>query len=73
MQVGGCKAGSFDPYPKHSDDTYVVLRFGRQGPVESKMKGGVFKPSQDIKSTPTLSVVNKNVMRSAKNKRAPLE
>lgn len=60
---GGCKAGTFEDYPKHSTDEYGFPKFGRPGPVPSKMKGGVFKPSQDIKSTPMKSVMQQNVMR----------
>ena len=63
MQVGGCKAGTFDRYPKHSEDEFIMPKFGRPGLVKTKMKGGVFKPSQDLKSTPTVSVVQRNVMR----------
>lgn len=60
---GGCKAGTFESYPKHSEDEYIIPKFGRPGPDKSKMKGGVFRPPQDIKSRPITSVVHQNVIK----------
>ena len=59
-QAGGCKAGTFDPYPKHAEEPYQNPKVIR---TPDKTKGGVFKPSPCPKSMPTRSVVQQNVMR----------
>ena len=61
-QAGGCKAGTFDPYPKHSEDPYPSSASGKadKGGTEKK----IFRPSQGPKSTPTNSVIAQNVQRS---------
>ena len=63
IQAGGCKAGTFDPYPKHSVDGYGVAKSKKDG----KLKGGVFRPSPGPKSRPTKSVVQQNVTKYVKN------
>ena len=62
IQAGGCKAGTFDPYPKHSDDPYGAVK-SRKDDSPSKLKGGVFRPSPGPKSTRTASIVQQNVTR----------
>ena len=58
-QAGGCKAGTFDPYPKHSEEPYRNPKVTRT----PDKKEGVFRPSPCPKSMPTRSVVQQNVMR----------
>ena len=60
--AGGCKAGTFDPYPRHSADTYAVAKT-KKDDSSSKLKGGMFRPSPGPKSTPTTSIVQQNVIR----------
>lgn len=56
--IGGCKAGTFDPYPTHSTDDYMV-----KGPKnDKKFVGGIFTPNPGIKSMPTRSVVSQHVL-----------
>ena len=62
IQAGGCKAGTFDSYPKHSDDPYSAVKSRKDG-SPTKLKGGVFRPSPGPKSTPTASIVQQNVTR----------
>ncbi|KAL5018600.1 hypothetical protein ScPMuIL_004322 [Solemya velum] len=59
---GGMKAGTFDPYPSHSADTYKV-KVHRPINVVNK-SGKTFTPSQGPKSVPTCSIINQNVVRS---------
>ena len=61
-QAGGCKAGTFDPYPKHSEDPYPSSGMGKadKGGADKK----IFRPSPGPKSTPTNSVIAQNVQRS---------
>ncbi|XP_052264924.1 UPF0602 protein C4orf47 homolog isoform X1 [Dreissena polymorpha] len=59
---GGAKIGTFDPYPKHSEDPYKV-KLPKQINVVNK-SGKIFMPSQGPKSTPMVSIVNQNVMKS---------
>lgn len=62
IQAGGCKAGTFDVYPKHSDDPYANPKPRREG--DGKIgKVGVFKPSPGPKTMPTSSVMQQNVIR----------
>lgn len=56
---GGCKAGTFDPYPSHSVDPYQPR--GRRG-GDSKDKK-VFQPTPGVKPYPITSVVSQNVQR----------
>ena len=55
------KAGTFDPYPTHSADPYKV-KVPRSVNVVNK-SGRTFMPSQGPKSTPTVSIVNQNVLK----------
>jgi hypothetical protein len=62
--AGGCKAGTFDVYPKHSEDPYTNPKPRRDGNRKGAGgKGGVFRPSPGPKSMPTSSVVQQNVIR----------
>ncbi|XP_078318342.1 cilia-and flagella-associated protein 96-like isoform X3 [Crassostrea virginica] len=58
----GMKAGTFDPYPTHSADPYKV-KVPRSVNVVNK-SGRTFMPSQGPKSTPTVSIVNQNVLKT---------
>lgn len=55
------KAGTFDPYPSHSADPYKV-KVSRSVNIVNK-SGKTFMPSQGPKSTPTVSIVNQNVLK----------
>lgn len=59
---GGSKAGTFDPYPSHSADPYKV-KVSRSINVVNK-SGKIFMPSQGPKTTPMVSIVNQNVIRT---------
>lgn len=61
LQPAGCKAGTFDPYPSHSADPYK-MKIHRPVNVVNK-SGKIFTPSQGPKSTPTVSIVDRNVTR----------
>ncbi len=61
IQLAGCKAGTFDPYPKHSEEPYVPTKSRKSD--TSKFKGGIFKPPPGIKATPTTSIVQQSVMK----------
>ena len=61
FQPGGSKIGTFDPYPKHSEDPYST-KIKRTVNVVNK-SGKIFMPSPGPKTTPTASVVNQNVVR----------
>jgi len=57
---GGCKAGTFDPYPSHSADPYE--------PKNTKKKlvnssGRLFRPQPGSKSGPTRSIMQQRVER----------
>ncbi|XP_074847941.1 cilia-and flagella-associated protein 96 [Carettochelys insculpta] len=58
---GGMKAGTFDPYPSHSAEPYVV-KFSK--PVATNKAGLIFRDSPGSKSRPTTSIVALNVTRS---------
>lgn len=59
---GGAKIGTFDPYPSHSADPYKV-KVTRTINVVNK-SGRTFMPSQGPKTTPMVSIINQNVMKS---------
>lgn len=61
FQPAGMKAGTFDPYPSHSADPYKV-KVSRSVNIVNK-SGKTFMPSQGPKSTPTVSIVNQNVLK----------
>jgi len=58
-EIGGSKAGCFDPYPSHSEDPYKPKK--SKSVVDPNKK--IFMPSQGPKSTPTKSTINLNVHR----------
>lgn len=60
--AGGMKAGTFDPYPSHSQDPYAV-KVKRSVKVVNN-SGKIFMPSPGPKSAPVSSVLNQNVIRS---------
>lgn len=59
--VGGCKAGTFESYPKHSVDPYGTTKVRKD--AGSEKSRGIFRPSLGPKSTPTSSIVQQSVMR----------
>ncbi len=61
--MGGSKAGTFDGYPEHSVEPYSTRKVGDRN-AKKKFVGGVFKPSQCLKSMPTNSVLSQNIHRS---------
>jgi len=60
--VGGMKAGTFDPYPSHSNDPYKPKGKKAEPPVNKS--GKIFMPSPGPKTAPKNSIVNQNVFRS---------
>ncbi|XP_041485424.1 UPF0602 protein C4orf47 homolog [Lytechinus variegatus] len=60
--IGGAKAGTFDPYPSHSNDPYRPKL--KKGPPPTNSSGKIFTPSPGPKSAPTTSVINQNVIRT---------
>nr|CAB3227129.1 UPF0602 protein C4orf47 homolog [Phallusia mammillata] len=60
-KIGGAKAGTFDPYPSHSNDPYSI----KQKKVATTNKEGkLFHPSQGIKSRPVKSIMAQNVVKA---------
>ncbi|KAM7000223.1 cilia-and flagella-associated protein 96 [Tautogolabrus adspersus] len=57
-KTGGMKAGTFDSYPSHSTDPYVIRR---SKPITQEP---VFRPAPGPKSTPVKSIIAVNVNRS---------
>ncbi|XP_060905050.1 cilia-and flagella-associated protein 96 [Labrus mixtus] len=57
-KIGGMKAGTFDSYPSHSFDSYVIRR---SKPTNQEP---VFRPAPGPKSTPVKSIIAVNVNRS---------
>ncbi|XP_051277241.1 UPF0602 protein C4orf47 homolog isoform X1 [Dicentrarchus labrax] len=57
-KIGGMKAGTFDTYPSHSADAYVIRR---SKPTNLEP---VFRPAPGPKSTPVKSIITVNVNRS---------
>nr|XP_002130769.1 UPF0602 protein C4orf47 homolog [Ciona intestinalis] len=60
-KIGGSKAGTFDPYPSHSNDPYVIKQ---KKAATTNKDGKLFHPSQGMKSRPTDSIMSQNVMKS---------
>ena len=56
--IGGCKAGCFDSYPLHSYDSYTVKTAKK---VATNSSGKLFRAIPGPKSTPTTSILTKNV------------
>lgn len=63
FQAGGCKAGTFDLYPKHSNDPYTNPKPRREGDNGGVKNKGVFKPSAGPKTMPTSSIVQQHIRR----------
>ncbi|NXP48187.1 CD047 protein, partial [Heliornis fulica] len=65
-KVRGMKGGTFDPYPSHSEDPYVVKK---PKAVTTKKEKRIFHPPPGPKSRPVASIITLNVTRSlnAKN------
>lgn len=60
--VGGCKAGTFETYPKHSVDPYTGKR-NLEVRSDKNLKV-IFHPSPGPKSTPTRSTLDVNVVKT---------
>ncbi|KAL2077675.1 hypothetical protein ACEWY4_027179 [Coilia grayii] len=58
--IGGMKAGTFNTYPSHSADPYVIRK---PKPVTTNKDGKIFRPSPGPKSTPVKSIIEVNVNR----------
>ncbi|XP_006015952.1 UPF0602 protein C4orf47 homolog [Alligator sinensis] len=58
---GGMKAGTFDPYPSHSADPYVIKR---SKAITTNKEGRIFHPSPGAKSRPVTSIMALNITRS---------
>ncbi|KAG8003785.1 UPF0602 protein C4orf47-like protein, partial [Nibea albiflora] len=54
-KIGGMKAGTFDTYPSHSADPYVIRRSKKNN------QEPVFRPAPGPKSTPVKSIITVNV------------
>ncbi|CAN0051378.1 cilia-and flagella-associated protein 96 isoform X1 [Lampetra fluviatilis] len=65
-KMGGMKAGTFDSYPSHSEDAYIVKRASALAGGSGGTKGGghVFRPSPGPKSTPVRSIMDANIIKS---------
>ncbi|GAB5570151.1 UPF0602 protein C4orf47 homolog isoform X1 [Prionailurus iriomotensis] len=61
-KAGGMKAGTFDPYPSHSADPYVVKLASQTSSKGAK----IFYPPSGPKSRPTKSIMTLNVKRGTK-------
>ncbi|KAM7168019.1 cilia-and flagella-associated protein 96 isoform 2-T2 [Macrochelys suwanniensis] len=60
-KAGGMKAGTFDPYPSHSAEPYVV-KYSK--PITTNKEGRIFHPPPGSKSRPSTSIMALNVTRS---------
>ncbi|KFO99400.1 UPF0602 protein C4orf47 [Calypte anna] len=58
---GGMKAGTFDPYPSHSTDPYIVKK---PQTARTTKEQRIFQPPPGPKSRPVTSIVTLNVSRS---------
>ena len=59
-QIGGMKAGTFEPYPTYSSDPYIKNPAKR---IMGDEKKKIFTPPAVPKSRPTKSIVAQNVVR----------
>ncbi|XP_076458537.1 cilia-and flagella-associated protein 96-like [Babylonia areolata] len=59
---GGCKLGTFDPYPAHSEDVYNDKRAWPKDIVNNS--GRTYMPHPGPKTRPVNSIISKNVIRS---------
>jgi len=57
------KAGTFDAYPSHSGDPYQGRMFGSRDMNAVNRSGKYFIPPAGLKSAPTTSVLDQNVVR----------
>ncbi|MBN3301744.1 cilia-and flagella-associated protein 96 [Amia ocellicauda] len=57
-QMGGMKSGTFDTYPSHSADAYVVKK---PKPTTTNKEGKIFHPTPGPKSMPVKSILSANV------------
>ncbi|XP_058252854.1 UPF0602 protein C4orf47 homolog isoform X2 [Hemibagrus wyckioides] len=62
LKTGGMKAGTFDPYPSHSTDPYIIKK-SKLDPVSANKGLKIFHPSPGPKSTPVKSILSLNVNR----------
>lgn len=60
-KLGGAKAGTFDPYPSHSNDPYTVKK---EKQMRTNPMGRIFNPAVSSKSRPTRSIVTLNVLKA---------
>ncbi|KAJ7326760.1 hypothetical protein JRQ81_016519 [Phrynocephalus forsythii] len=58
---GGMKAGTFDPYPSHSTDPYIIKV---PKPITTNKQGQVFHPNPGTKSRPVRSIMTSNIEKS---------
>ncbi|KAM9471050.1 cilia-and flagella-associated protein 96 isoform 1-T3 [Clarias gariepinus] len=58
-RIGGMKAGTFDPYPSHSTDHYIIKK--PKSDVSTNKGIKIFHPSPGPKSTPVKSIISLNV------------
>ncbi|KAK2838695.1 hypothetical protein Q7C36_013509 [Tachysurus vachellii] len=61
-RTGGMKAGTFDPYPSHSTDPYIIKK-SKSDSVSANKGLKIFYPSPGPKSTPVKSIISLNVNR----------
>ncbi|XP_006630035.2 cilia-and flagella-associated protein 96 [Lepisosteus oculatus] len=60
-KIGGMKSGTFDPYPSHSADLYIVKK---PKFATTNKEGKIFHPSPGPKSMPVKSIITANVNKS---------
>lgn len=60
FQSGGMKGGTFDPYPSHSADPYVIKK-SMAVPTSKERK--IFYPPPGPRSRPVTSIITLNVTR----------
>ncbi|XP_056239143.1 UPF0602 protein C4orf47 homolog isoform X3 [Seriola aureovittata] len=58
FQAGGMKAGTFDSYPSHSADPFIIRR------PKPTVKEPLFRPAPGPKTSPVKSIITVNVNRS---------
>ncbi|XP_015274190.1 PREDICTED: UPF0602 protein C4orf47 homolog [Gekko japonicus] len=58
---GGMKAGTFDPYPTHSSDPYVVKMIK---PITTNKQGRIYNSASTTRSRPVRSIMAANVEKS---------
>ncbi|KAM6261201.1 cilia-and flagella-associated protein 96 isoform 1-T2 [Porphyrio hochstetteri] len=62
---GGMKGGTFDPYPSHSDEPYVIQKPKAVTTIKEQQ---IFRPPPGPKSRPITSIITLNVTRSLNTK-----